>query len=99
MTNDQQTSGYLNRDFSMKFKKLKVVVIRWNDACSYDTRHPLDYEFTPKACCTVGLLIEKSDTKIVVARMIEVEEKLLEGAMVIPTRWVKSIKVIGEVTL
>ena len=80
-------------------KKLKVVEVRWDDACSYESRHPMDYEFTPKACCSVGLLIEKSEDKIVVARMIEVEEKLLEGTMIIPTRWVKSIKVIGEVKI
>jgi hypothetical protein len=70
---------------------MKIAIIEWNDACSYETRHELDHDYTPKKCVTVGFLISNTDKQIVVSRGIEVDDKLTEGALVIPKDWAISI--------
>ena len=70
----------------------KIVEVIWNDACSYESRHPFDYEFRPSLCKTVGFLISETDKIIVVGRGIEPEMELVEGALVIPRGWIEEIK-------
>ena len=70
---------------------MKIAIIEWNDACAYDTRHELDHEYTPKKCVTIGFLISNTDKQVVVARGLEVDDRLTEGVMVIPKGWVTSI--------
>jgi hypothetical protein len=73
---------------------VKIVIIEWFDACSYETRHELDHEYSLKRNISIGFLISDVEKQIVISRGIEVDDKLTEGVLVIPKGWVNSICVI-----
>jgi len=75
-----------------------LVLVRWNDACSWGDEYSIDHEFHLNPCETYGRLISKTKKSIVISRDIfgdgEICDYELSGVLVIPRDWVQEIVII-----
>ena len=70
------------------------VKIEWEDACSYEELHDLDYNFCCSSVISVGRLFSKTDKQLVLMRDDYTEDDAshkISGVLCIPNGWVKSI--------
>jgi hypothetical protein len=75
-----------------------IVHVIWFDAVSIDSWHPVDdlKKDDPAEIHSVGFLIADNKSKITLALNLDSQNDNASCTMVIPKKWIKSVKVVRD---